>query len=129
MRGDGSGRAQEDALATRAAKLSKADASVAFDQPADRVRLRVNGLQPWPGCVVRVAGQELRLLRVARGTGSGRPGELLGDGSVACADGAVRPVEVQPPGGRAMPWADWLRGRRIDAGVIVEPAFPAAGAP
>lgn len=129
LRGDGSGRAQIDADATRAAKLSKLDASVRFDQPADRVRLRVNGLQPWPGCVVRVAGQDLRLLRMACGTGGGRPGELLADGSVACAPGAVRPVEVQPPGGRAMPWADWLRGRRVEAGVIVEPAFPAAGAP
>ena len=129
MRGDGSGRAQVDAAATRAAKLSRADASVALDQPADRVRLRVNGLQPWPGCVVRVAGNEVRWLRVARGSGSGRPGELLADGCVACGDGAVRPLEVQPAGGRAMAWDDWLRGRRIGSGAIVEPAFPAAGSP
>lgn len=129
MQGDGSGRAQDDALASRAAKLSRADASVSFDQPAERVRLRVNGLQPWPGCVVRVAGHELRWLRLACGTGNGRPGELLRDGSVACAMGAVLPVDVQPAGGRAMPWSDWLRGRRIEPGAIVEPAFPAAGAP
>ena len=129
MRGDGSGRAQDDALATRAAKLSKADASVTFDQPADRVRLRVNGLQPWPGCVVRVAGQDVRLLRVASAQGAGRPGELLADFSVARAAGAVQPIDVQPPGGKAMGWADWLRGRRIGAGAIVEPAFPATGAP
>lgn len=128
LRGDGSGRAQLDAHATRAAKLSKADASVTFDQSADRVRLRVNGLQPWPGCVVRVAGQEVRWLRAAPSDGSGRPGELLRDGSVACAPGAVRPIEVQPAGGRAMPWADWLRGRRVEPGSMVEPAFPTAGA-
>lgn len=130
MRGDAGGRAQDHALATRAAKLSRADASVTFDQPADRVRLRVNGLQPWPGCVVHVAGHELRWLRVAPGGGGGgQPGRLLPDGAVACADGSVLPVEVQPAGGRVMPWSDWLRGRRVEPGAVVEPAFPAAGAP
>ena len=48
---------------------------------------------------------------------------------LACAAGAVQPIDVQPPGGKAMGWADWLRGRRIGAGAIVEPAFPATGAP
>ena len=129
MRGDAGGQAQVDADATRAAKLSRSDASVELGQSAERVRLRVNGLQPWPGCVMRVAGQEVRWLRAERGEGGGRPGELLRDGSVACGDGAVRPVEVQPAGGRAMPWADWLRGRRVEPGAMVEPAFPVAGTP
>jgi len=129
LKGDGSGRVQDETRATRAAKLSRADASVSFDQPADRVRLRVNGLQPWPGCVVRVAGHDVRWLRAAPGMGRGKPGELLPDGCVACAEGAVRPIEVQPPGGKAMAWADWLRGRRIEAGATVEPAFPAPGVP
>jgi methionyl-tRNA formyltransferase len=125
--GDAAGREQDHALATRAAKLSKADASVDLSRSADAVRLRVHGLQPWPGCVVRVGGQEVRWLRLAPAEGQGSPGELLSDGRVACGRGAVRPIEVQPPGGKAMAWADWLRGRRLDAGARVESAFPSAG--
>ena len=34
------------------------------------------------------------------------------NGRSVAGTGAVRPVEVQPAGGRAMAWADWLRGRR-----------------
>jgi methionyl-tRNA formyltransferase len=124
LHGQGEGRAQDEARASRAAKLSKADASVNLDQSGDRVRLRVNGLQPWPGCVVRVAGQDLRWLRVGPAEGAGAPGTLLADGAVACAQGAVRPIEVQPPGGKVMAWADWLRGRRIDPGARVESTFP-----
>lgn len=124
LRGQGDGLAQDESHSCRAAKLSKVDASVSLDQSADRVRLRVNGLQPWPGCLVRVAGQDLRWLRVGPAEGAGAPGTLLADGAVACAPGAVRPIEVQPPGGKAMAWADWLRGRRIDPGVRVESAFP-----
>lgn len=127
LRGDGHGRTQDESRACRAAKLSKADASVDFRESADRVRLRVNGLQPWPGCVVRVAGQEVRWLRAGPAQGGGAPGALLADGAVACATGAVRPIEVQPPGGKSMAWADWLRGRRIEAGAPVESAFPSSG--
>lgn len=129
LRGDGHGHTQDESRACRAAKLSKADASVDFRDPADRVRLRVNGLQSWPGCVVRVAGQDLRWLRAGPAQGDGAPGTLLGDGAVACAAGAVRPIEVQPPGGKAMAWADWLRGRRIEAGAVVESAFSSPGGP
>jgi methionyl-tRNA formyltransferase len=127
LRGDGQGRPQDESCACRAAKLSKADASVDVRESADRVRLRVNGLQPWPGCVVRVAGQEVRWLRAGPAQSGGAPGTLLVDGAVACAEGAVRPIEVQPPGGKSMAWADWLRGRRIEAGAVVESAFPSSG--
>jgi methionyl-tRNA formyltransferase len=129
LHGQGEGRTQDESLACRAAKLSKADASVDFDQSADRVRLRVNGLQPWPGCVVRMVGQEVRLLRMGPAQGAGSPGTLLADGAVACAGGAVRPIEVQPPGGKSMAWNDWLRGRRMEPGTVLQSAFPAAGAP
>jgi len=118
---------QVDAQATRAAKLSKADASVCFSDSADRVRLRVHGLQPWPGCVVRVNTQLLRLLRVAQGSlpTSGKPGELLADCSIACGNGSVMPLQVQPQSGKVMPWLEWLRGQRLTAheGVVLQSTF------
>ena len=43
---------QDHAAATRARKFTKADGTVAFDQPAAAVRARVHGLNPWPGCRV-----------------------------------------------------------------------------
>jgi len=118
--GDASGRPQDEAVASRAAKLSKSDAWVDISASADAVRLRINGLQPWPGCVARVSGREVRLLRAGPAQGRGSPGEILPDGAVACGHGAVMPLEVQSPGGRAMPWAEWLRGQRVGAGAAIE---------
>jgi methionyl-tRNA formyltransferase len=125
LAGDAAGEVQDESRVSRAAKLSKADASVHFTDSAERVRLRVNGLQPWPGCSVRVAGQELRLLRVGAGAGRGHAGELLADGSIACGDGSVLPMLVQSPGGKAMEWNVWMRGQRLQAGAVVESSFPA----
>jgi methionyl-tRNA formyltransferase len=118
---------QDESAASRAPKLTKADGTVRFDQPAAQVRQRVHGLTPWPGCRVRVDGRELRLARVAETAGYAglEPGELVTDGDgageVACKPGGVRLVEVQPPGGRLMPFASWLRGNRPSPGARVEP--------
>lgn len=115
--------AQDERLACRAPKLTKADGTVRFDQPAAAVQRRAHGLTPWPGCTVSLNGRRLKLLRVAVADESGQdaaPGELLPDGTIACAPGRVRLVEVQPAGGRAMPFDDYRRGRRLRAGARIE---------
>jgi methionyl-tRNA formyltransferase len=116
LRGEAQGQAQDEARATRAAKLSRADAWVDWTARADAVRLRINGLQPWPGCQARVDGRPLRLLRAGPVEGGGHPGEVLSDGAVACGEGAIMPLLVQSPGARAMTWSEWLRGQRLGPG-------------
>ena len=45
---------QDESLACKAPKLDKQrDGTTGFDRPADDVRARVHGLNPWPGCTVR----------------------------------------------------------------------------
>lgn len=121
-------RPQEERLACPAPKLSSADGTVSFDQPAARVRQRVHGLTPRPGCTVVLDGKELRLTRVSEENGASahrnadaQPGRLLADGTVACADGAVRLLAVQPAGGRPMSFEAYLRGHPIEPGARIQP--------
>jgi methionyl-tRNA formyltransferase len=129
---------QDEAGATRARKLSRADAFVDFALAADAVRARINGLSPWPGCDAAICapGAEhvpVKLLRarvVADGPSSaaGDIG-LVGDrGTVTCGAGEIEVLEAQVPGGKVMPLADLLRGRRLHAsgGVTVRSAPPVA---
>jgi methionyl-tRNA formyltransferase len=120
LAGERWGVPQDESRASRAAKLSKAEAWVDLAWMAHDVRLRVNGLQPWPGCVVHVGDREVRWLRASIALGQGRPGEILRDGAVACGQGAVLPLEAQEPGGRPVRWSEWLRGRRIPQGACVQ---------
>ncbi len=117
--------AQDERLASRAPKLRKADGTVSFDQPAACVRNRVHGLSPWPGCRVQSGGTILRLARVEVASALGleaAPGTVLPDGVVACRPGAVRLLEVQPPGGRIMPFGDYIRGHDPgSSGLRLEP--------
>jgi methionyl-tRNA formyltransferase len=119
------GWAQDPALVTQAPKLTKADGTVDFDQPAEAVRARVHGLTPWPGCTVCVEDVALRLSRVAVVDGAGRsgePGSLGDDGVVICRPGAVRLLAVQPPGGRVMSFVEWKRGHAVPEGARCSPA-------
>jgi methionyl-tRNA formyltransferase len=121
---------QDESSATRARKLSRADAWVDLAQPASRVRARVNGLNPWPGCGAEVDGRAIVLRRceeVAGTSGAGKPaGTLEADGTLWCGEGAVRILEVQPPGGRTMDFGAWARGARLSGPAILRSAPPAA---
>ncbi len=92
-----------------------------WNSPADLVRGRINGLNPWPCVSVPFERERLKLLRALAAEGSGEPGHVLAadpkEGFViACGEGAVRILEVQAPGGKQMKAEDFLRGHRIDPG-------------
>jgi methionyl-tRNA formyltransferase len=115
---------QDERLATKAPKLSKNDGTVRFDQSAERVRNRVHGLTPWPGCAVKLDGRTLRLARVDVADQSSvhsSPGEVLADLSVACANGSIRLLEIQPPGGKLMSIDAYRNGQPFAAGMKLEP--------
>lgn len=120
---------QDESVATKARKFTKADGTVSFDQPADLVRARVHGLTPWPGCRVRWIKADgtdrglLTLKRVAdeQAKTSNKPGTLHGLLSVACADGgSVKLLELQAPGGKVMSAEDFARGQGLATGDWLE---------
>ena len=63
-------------------------------------------------------GKLLKVLKARLADGTGAPGELLREDAfvVACGQGALELVTVQPEGKRPMGGADYLRGRRIKIG-------------
>ena len=108
---------QPEAGATYAKKISKEEARIDWSAPASEVHNRIRGLSPFPGAWCELNGERVKLLRSTLGDGSGRPGEILDDRlTIACGTGAVRLVEVQRAGGRAMGGQDFLRGAKRGRG-------------
>ena len=106
---------QAEEKATYAPRLSRADGRVSWEQPAEEIERRLRALQPWPGVTAELGGTEVKLL-----AGSARldlastspPGSVV----VPTSSGGFQIDLVQPPGGRAMTAAAFLRGRRAPAG-------------
>ncbi|MCK0196040.1 methionyl-tRNA formyltransferase [Ancylobacter sp. 6x-1] len=101
-----------------AAKLDKAETRIDWSRPAQEVHDHIRGLSPFPGAWFDLDGARVKVLRSAQAQAHGEPGMLIDDGlTVACGAGAVRLVEVQKAGARAMPAGEFLRGTALLKGM------------
>ncbi|MBS3849946.1 methionyl-tRNA formyltransferase [Devosia sp. BSSL-BM10] len=99
---------------TYAKKIEKAESRIDWSRPAADVHNHIRGLSPFPGAwfEIDLGGKSVRVkaLRSSLGEGTGAPGTLLGDLTIACGDGAVRLTQMQREGKGAMDAATFLRG-------------------
>jgi len=109
---------------TYARKVDKGETRIDWRRPAREVHDQIRALSPSPGawCEAAIAGkaERLKLLRSAVSGGTGAPGALLDDAlTIACSKGAVRLLEVQRAGGRPASAAEFLRGVRLEKGMVI----------
>ena len=112
--------AQDDAEATHAPKIDKAEARLDWTQDAVQVERQVRAFAPWPGAFFEHEGGRVKVLSAEIAEGSGAPGTVLDDAlMVACGSGALRLTRVQRAGKPAMDTADFQRGRAIGKGALL----------
>jgi len=132
LAGTAQGEPQDESMASRARRLSRADAWVELGGTARVASARINGLSPWPGtdCTITGEGHEpmpIKLLRCRAVDAMLPVGSVATSGVVGCGEGAIDVLEAQLPGGRPMPLADLMRGRRWTRATLTsEPHAPAA---
>ena len=112
---------------TYATKIDKAEARIDFARPAHEVHNRVRGLSPFPGAWFEVGEgrrrERIKVLRTQLADGRAAPGEVLDDRlTVACAEGAVRLVELQRAGKKPMAAGELLRGFPMPPGTRLQAA-------
>jgi methionyl-tRNA formyltransferase len=121
---------QDHSQATLAPRLTKSDGVLDWTRPARELVNVVRGCNPWPGATVAIATGPLTIWRATAvaSPAPALPGTLVRvarDGAttlgVATGDGVLVPVEVQPTNRRAMGWAEFLRGARLEAGAALAP--------
>ena len=116
---------QDNAQATYAPMLKKEHGLIDWKRPAREVRDLVRGMTPWPSAYAIHGGKTLKILAATVVDGGGAPGEIAAVGKdgivVACGQGALRLVQVQPEGGKAMAAWAYAQGRRIAKGDRLSP--------
>jgi len=116
---------QPEAGVTYAAKLTSDEAWIDWRASAEQLARRIRAFNPWPIARCGWAGDALRI-RFARPAPAMTTAESVTPGTVVAAgdegldvmtgEGCLRLTEVQAPGGRAQPVADFLRGHAIHVG-------------
>jgi methionyl-tRNA formyltransferase len=115
---------QAQAGITYASKIGNDETRIDWARPWKEVHDHIRGLSPFPGAWFELAGERgpirFKALRTSKGDGAGAPGTLLDDKlTVACAEGAVRLLELQRAGRHAMKADEFLRGSPLQAGMRV----------
>ena len=127
FRGEARRIPQDHSLATYAAKIEKADCKLNFTLSAEKLDCIIRGTTPIPGAFGYLKGRMLKINKARPTAGSGAPGEVIalddkGEGSitVACGEGALTVTAVIPEGKGRMSAGDFIRGRKIALGDIIE---------
>jgi methionyl-tRNA formyltransferase len=120
---------QDQARATYAPKILKSEGTVDWARPAAELHNLVRGLQPWPLVSMHAGGARVLLHRTevldeitaaAAGTIVSASGDRL---TVAAGDGRqLRILELQPEGRRMMTAREFLAGRALRPGTVLDPA-------
>jgi len=112
---------QDHAQATFAPLLTKELGKLDFTKSATALERQVRAFFPWPSSYAFKGTQRVSITQVAVVPQvSGAPGEIVSADAqgivVACGDGGLRLLQVQPEGKKAMPATAWLQGRGIAVG-------------
>jgi len=102
---------------TYAAKIDKAEARLDFTRTADEVERQVRAFNPAPGAFFEVHGERLRVHSATVLAERGEAGAVIDDRmTIACGEGAIRPILVQRAGRGVMTSEELLRGFGIPRG-------------
>lgn len=102
-------------MVTYAHKLQKSEAWLDWSQPAAALHRRIRAFNSWPVAQTYLHDQVIRIWRAHPAemeVGPAEPGRIIAAGTdgilVATGAGALRVLELQRPGGRVLPAADFI---------------------
>lgn len=110
---------QDESLVTYAEKLTKAEALIDWNQPADVISRQIRGLNPWPVAQTSHLGEPLRIwmAQSIKANHEANPGTVVIEGpegiDVATGEGLLRVTRLQLPGGKPLEARDFLNGRSL----------------
>ena len=105
---------------TYAAKITKDEATLDWQQPASALLRHIHAFNPAPGASAQLGDTVLKIWRAEQVTGTGQPGSILAVDmhgvTVACGEQALLLTELQKPGGKRLPASNFLQGFPIQVG-------------
>lgn len=110
---------------TYAQKLSKEEARINWQEPADTIARKIRAFNPVPTAWVEYEGKPMKIwaAEALPHTANAQAGEVLRCGSdglmVACGQGVLKITELQPAGSKRMNIAAFAAGRVIEAGTVL----------
>ena len=125
LAGEATETPQDEKAATYCRKLHKADGALDFYAPAAVLARRVTAFRGWPGSWFEAQGVRVKVgsAKVVEFCGEIVPGQVIlpspREVAIGTSEGALSLLELQRPGGRMMPTAEFLSGFPLAEGELV----------
>jgi methionyl-tRNA formyltransferase len=115
---------QPESGVTYAHKIAKEEAPLDWRLAAPVLERRVRAFDPFPGATAALAGDTFKVWRARAAQGQGTSGQVLCVGAdgieLACGQGSLWLTELQRPGGKRQPAAQFLQARPVQVGQIFD---------
>lgn len=116
---------QDDNLSNYAPMLSKELCPIDFKKSAQEVHNQIRGLSPWPVATTIIAGKKFKIhsSQILAEDFVGKAGEIVDNNNrlvCMCGDGkAIEILEIQAEGKRRTDTVSFLRGNKIEKGIVI----------
>ena len=103
--------------ATYAKKITKEEAEIKWDQNANLILAKINGLNPNPGAWFKYKNERYKVLKAKVSNASGLQGSTIDNNlTIACKDKSISILEIQKEGKSRQAIDKFLLGRKIPKG-------------
>ena len=112
---------QDHSKATYAEKINKAEGKIFWNDSANKIIGKINGLHPNPGAYFLFKGDRYKILKAEIGNGTGPSGKVLNDKlEIACSNNeSIKVIEIQKEGKKIQEINEFLNGSKISKGCIL----------
>ena len=109
---------QDHSNATYASKIQKTEGQINWDENAEKIIGKINGLYPSPGAFFMFNGERYKILKAQVGRAQGNPGSVLSNNlEIACGNNqSIIIKEIQRQGKRPQNIGEFIQGSQIKKG-------------
>ena len=115
---------QDHSKASYAKKIEKIEGEINFNDEAQKIIGKINGLFPVPGAFFNFKGERYKILKAVIGNGIGQAGEVLSDKlEIACTNNqSIKILEIQRQGKKPQKIGEFMLGSSIRKGSLLSNA-------
>ena len=112
---------QDHSKATYASKIEKIEGNIDWNDTAENIIGKINGLYPSPGAFFMFNGERYKILKAEIVNGIGIPGEIVSDYLEIACNGpkSVKILEIQRQGKMGQKIGEFMLGSQIKKGLII----------
>ena len=108
---------QDHSKATYANKIKKSEGKINWNESANTIIGKINGLYPFPGAWFVFKGERYKILKSEFSNSKGTPGTILNENlEISCSENSIKVLEIQREGKKVQKASEFMLGTKLKKG-------------